>query len=188
MGQSYIVPPRRFLRLGNIYLVQIEQRFRLSDYAFAALATALCAGEIIWKSMSSFADIPAFELPGFPYVPLLLWMFGVLWIGWGVFTPAAKSNALLRKMGLMTYPIYLMHTAVGTLGMVAAIRLNYLATAMVMAGIGAAIAASYCISVIEPHLRRALRHIIEKVELRLEKPVDYDLKRWPAGRSRAWFP
>ncbi len=101
-------------------------------------------------------------------VPVLVWLATICTIVWGVFYDArvrrwigGTTPIVLRTIGLMTYPLYLLHDVVGS----AVLRSSGVVgrVAALVAAIGVALALSYVAVRMEPVLRRPLRRVLDRL-------------------------
>jgi peptidoglycan/LPS O-acetylase OafA/YrhL len=110
-----------------------------------------------------------------PALPIAVWLLSLAFVVFSVRGNDAivqmigpRGSDLLRRIGMMTYPLYLLHAQVGLV--FSAVLRGYLAPRVALAtSIGAVILAAYLISVyLEPALQRLVRQtLFDTIPMRL---------------------
>ncbi len=166
------------VRIANAYwarviLLSTGPFFLLGMFAFEASSRGLtrqlsaciaiafsCCLMVVYTSANTFEGITKFRQS--PFVPLLVWAGLILLCGLSVWAeqrrpPGRRFRSVARRLGLMTYPLYLVHDIPGgwVLGHLARAGLNRWLAASVT--ILLALAFSYVFAIaIEPRLKQLL--------------------------------
>lgn len=144
-------------------------------YAGLALAIGLGAFEIVWRAEGApweFAAHIAYPI----WAPVLFWLCGVALIAAVAYAPHAfelrsdLGQRVLRRIGLMTYPLFLVHAGIGTalIGVLTRAGLDRWTTLGIV--IAAMLALAYVIcAVFEVGLRKLLRMVLDAAERMLKR-------------------
>lgn len=90
-----------------------------------------------------------------PWLPLLLWLVSFGAIAASVlFASSKRPSPLTRRIGALTYPLYLCHTTVAIGVMYLLLETGSTPWVSFFAGVVSALGAAWLISHIEPHMRR----------------------------------
>lgn len=164
-------------RVADLLLLNHGMFFALGVFLWLQLMKRPTQQQILWCCIFTAAGcvqiaatVGSFEAKGagMPlFVPVVIWLLalGVI-VSSVVFNPAfakvpAWFSKALRRMGLMTYPLYLLHQNVGLalIGQLTKMGVHpYLALGI---GIGFALSASWAISVyLEPHVQKAMKSVL----------------------------
>jgi peptidoglycan/LPS O-acetylase OafA/YrhL len=164
-----------FFAIG-IWLWLIAARRRdASIFLGLALGMAVGASEIASRALEIVQQTPA-ATDQSPIVPILIWLSVVFALF--LFTRFAKqlrprssvSAGILRSLGLMTYPMYLLHTVFGTTILRLLIDAGAAPYAALPIALGSDIALAWLGSaIIEPVVRRKLRHWLTYAETTMRK-------------------
>lgn len=147
---------------------------RLGRLGKLALGASMIVGTLQIYNGSARVDARTFEAAGTNFggiVPVLVWFSAVALIALSVrfkmvFHDLPRlQRELLRKLGLMTYPLYLLHFAIGVGLMTAFVRQGMPAMIALAVVIGVLSLASFIISAhLEPSVRRFLRKLLDTLE------------------------
>ncbi len=146
-------------------------------YAGMALAIGLGMFEIVWRAEGApweFAAHMAYPI----WAPVLFWLCGVGLIAAVALAPhvfevrSQLGQRILRRIGLMTYPLFLVHAGVGTalVGLLTGAGLDRWTTLAIV--VAAMLALSYVVcAVLEAGLRKLLRGVLDAGERLLKRLV-----------------
>lgn len=164
-----------FFAIG-IWLWLLTATRRVSPF-LPGLIFAIAIGtlEIASRALEILQQVPAAQGQS-PAVPVLIWLGAVFALF--LFTRFArklrprseKGAAILRRLGLMTYPMYLLHTVIGTTTLRVLIDGGAPRYAALPIALCFAIASAWAVSMApEPLVRRKLRGGLAMVEKNMRK-------------------
>jgi exopolysaccharide production protein ExoZ len=144
-----------FFALGIFLWLAARRRLLWWEKCSIALAIIVCIAEIILRSQDF---LPPKSSVWLALIPVGLWIVALLWLLWETQNGPLNTryNALLATLGLMTYPLYLIHDSLGPFVMKALIPAYWEALSLAVA---ACLFASWAIVRIEPYIRWVLRRI-----------------------------
>lgn len=161
-----------------IYLITIEKKYNKIDVVALSLAIILSVIEICMRARGIF---PLYNMSNFPDLTLeklSITASSIFCVAIAFLFFTTKFNHLiiigrnyqviLRYMGLMTYPFYLLHEATGTVPLYILLQQGvnvYLGIAIALVCVGTL---SFVVVKWEAHLRAYLRRLIRQVQSRKE--------------------
>jgi len=160
-----------FFAIGIWLWLIAAHRRDVSIFLGLALGMAVGACEIASRALEIIQQTPAAAGQS-PLVPVLIWLTVIFALF--LFTRFAKelrprspvSASILRGLGLMTYPMYLLHTVVGTTILRLLIDGGAAPYAALPIALGSDIALAWLVSAtIEPVIRRKLRHGLTDIQI-----------------------
>ncbi|MGE0739772.1 MAG: acyltransferase family protein [Hyphomonadaceae bacterium] len=170
------------LRYGSFFAVGVwlwmasEQLLSPARLAGLLVAIALCARETLQRAHDLAGGEVTFQAAYPPIIPLLLWFAACAAIAAVALRPhwftikGARAQSALKRIGLMTYPLFLIHSALGAAvirSLVAAGVDAWLALAVAITG---ALAAAYVISAFgEVWVRHGFRALLDQADAALRR-------------------
>jgi len=139
-------------------------------YHYPLLILCLGAGALQILSAAR-AGFEADGVPGLPYAPIVIWLVAiaaiVASIVWNdvLLERLGKGRLTLRALGLMTYPLYLVHSEVGRDAGLHLMRWLP-STAAIAIAFALVFLLSWLLSLVEKYPKTALRWLLEVPELR----------------------
>lgn len=172
-GATWLLNHGCFFALG-IWLFMSASR-TLTTAERVAVAAAFLAGvaEVYFFSHFLLNAIPAISDQS-AVAPILVWAAAVLLIAVAANknrraagAACAEAPAYLRTLGLITYPLYLIHNVTGTALIRVLVDADLDATLAVWLGLGlVTLLCWFVCAKIEPAMRHALKQIVSKLKLR----------------------
>jgi exopolysaccharide production protein ExoZ len=147
----------------GLWIYLLTRRFCVMRLAGLMFAVAFSIGEILLQA-SFYKAEGMFFMTG-PWAQVTVWIAGLVIIGFSLRRPGAnrQRNGWTRRLGLMTYPLYLIHDAVGVT--LIYFLLNFGVSRI--AGVAAAVVLSLGLAFLvcsygEPAIRKRLRPLLWK--------------------------
>ena len=152
---------------GLMYLVHARPAHKLYTVAIA-IGLIGCLIEIVAQSASYRPIALSNHLHQAAFAPVAAWLVTVAFMGFAVRCNEWLSGVipppLARQIGLATYPLYLLHGAIGSVTMRIASKAGANATVALIGAFAASVAtAVFVAQVAEPGLRRVVAHGIDPV-------------------------
>lgn len=163
-----LLPHGVFFALGVI--LQAMKENGLKKHYLAAFFIMTLAGifEIIHQSALLKARVLYPEYQSDAMAPILFWLLSLALIAASLaynrtFSSSAKVNGALRRLGLVTYPLYLLNAVIGAyiLGLYMQIGISQV-MALFLALATCVLAAFFVAEFIEPRLQLRLRSLLDK--------------------------
>ena len=169
-GQLLLVQHGVFFAIGVLLWLQLMKKRTLDQALWLGL---FCVGALLQIAGETALKLEKTGLSFSPLWPILTWLTAMVF-----FWIAVTNNALLhqlpawslqclRRLGLMTYPLYLLHNVAGGAVMGSLVRAGFSPATALGTTIVSMLALSWWVSVMpEPALQRFARSVFDAIEQR----------------------